>query len=76
MQLQRIISSVSQSTILLLSPVCGVSTLLSAASATFSVEAEVEGDIDVSVDASADESSDEPVQLPVSCCFVIRYVEQ
>lgn len=64
MQLQRIISSVSQSTILLLSPVCGVSTLLSAASATFSVEAEVEGDIDVSV------------ELPVSCYFVIRYVEQ
>ena len=27
-------------------------------------------------DASADESSDEPVELPVSCCFVIRYVEQ
>lgn len=76
MLLQIIISSVSQSTILLLSPVCGVSTLLSAASVIVSVEAEVEGDIDVSVDASADESSDEPVELPVSCCFVIRYVEQ
>ena len=47
---------------MLLSPVCGVSTLLSAASATFSVEAEVEGG--PKIDKVAKEGNPDAIVFP------------